>query len=80
MGDSYSMKIPQEMADFIEKYLAEHKELGLKFVSQYVLKILREHIENLLNLGPEPREKVITLRTGTYTREQLKELLEDMKE
>ena len=37
MGDSYSMKIPQEMADFIEKYLAEHKELGLKFVSQYVL-------------------------------------------
>lgn len=82
MGDSYSMKIPQELADFFQNYLDDHKGLGYKFVSQYILHVLQDHAKDLMSLSgkPKEREKVITLRTGTYTKEDLKKLLENMKE
>lgn len=82
MGDSYTMKLPQELADFFQNYIDDHRELGYKFVSQYVLHVLQDHAKELLNLGgkPKEREKIITLRTGTYTKEQLQKMLENMKE
>lgn len=82
MGDSYTMKIPQELADFFEKYIGEHRELGYKFISQYVLHVLQDHAKNLLNLSPskEKKETIIRLKEGTYTKEELQKLLENMKE
>jgi len=82
MGDSYSMKLPQELAGFFQKYIDEHKELGYKFISQYVLHVLQDHAKELLNLSgaPKERERVITLRTGTYTKEEIKKILENMRE
>lgn len=82
MGSGYNMKIPQELADFFQKHIDEHKELGYKFVSQYVLHVLQDHARDLLNLNlPKTRkENIVTLKSGTYTKEEIQKLLENMKE
>jgi len=44
------MKIPQDLANFFQKYIDTHKELGYKFVSQYVLHFLQDHAKEILTL------------------------------
>ena len=83
MGDSYTMKIPQELADFFQKYIDNHKELGYKFVSQYVLHVLQDHAKILLNINTiskEKKEETLTLKSGTYTKEELLKILKNMEE
>ncbi|KKM23034.1 hypothetical protein LCGC14_1619260 [marine sediment metagenome] len=83
MGDSYNMKIPQDLANFFQKYIDIHKELGYKFVSQYVLHVLQDHAKELLPLEDKvqmERKQGITLETGTYTKEELLRLFEDQKQ
>ncbi|MHA1283285.1 MAG: hypothetical protein ACTSVV_04955 [Promethearchaeota archaeon] len=46
--DDYFMKIPREMANFIENHINENKELGFKTVSQFILHVLREEVKNIL--------------------------------
>lgn len=83
MGDYYNMKLPQELADFFQEYIKEHKELGFRFVSQYALHLLQQEAkrvsqekkENLKN-----ENKTITIRSGTYSKEDIKKLLENIKE
>lgn len=83
MGDSYNMKIPQDLANFFQKYIDTHKELGYKFVSQYVLHILQDHAKELLTLEDKikkEKKEGITLKTGTYTKEELLKLFEEQKQ
>lgn len=79
MTDGYNMKIPQDLADFIQKYISEHPELGMRFVSQYVVQILREDIRQIMNNYPKKKkeEKRITLSSGNYTKEDIEKLFKD---
>lgn len=83
MGDSYSMKIPIDLAEFFQKYIDDHKELGYRFVSQYVLHILQDHAKVLLNksnVSIEKKETNIKLNSGTYSKEELQKILANMEE
>jgi len=76
MTDGYNMKIPQELADFVEKDIKEHPELGFKFISQYVTHLLREDIKKITsNNSYGKEEKKIHLYEGNYTREEIEKLL-----
>jgi len=85
LGDSYTMKIPKDLADFFERYIQEHKELGYKFISQFALHILQEKARELLEdeKKKEPPLEIknkITLKEGEYSREDLKKLLENIED
>lgn len=76
----YNMKIPRELADTFEKFIEKNPELGYRKISQYILYILQQHAREILssNLEIKPRkEKSIRLKEGTYTKDQLKKLLEE---
>ena len=75
MTDKYNMNIPGDIADFIEKYIKEHPELGFKFVSQYVVQLLRENIKKITSKKKE--ERGITLTEGTYTRKDIEKLFKE---
>lgn len=74
MADKYTLKVPQGLADFFQKYIDKHPELGYTFVSQYLLHVLREKAEEImLSL----KDKKIKLEERTYSKEDLKKLLEE---
>lgn len=83
MGDYYNMKLPQELADFFQEYIKEHKELGFRFVSQYALHLLQQEAKRISQEKKENlknENKTITIRSGTYSKEDIKKLLENIKE
>jgi hypothetical protein len=73
MADKYNLKIPQDLADFFQKYINDHPELGYTFVSQYLLHVLREKAEEIML---SQKDKKIKLEEGTYSKKDLKKLLE----
>lgn len=75
MTDKYNLKVPQKLVEFFQEYVEENPELGYKFVSQYMLHLLQEEARRLLNAQ---KERQITLKSGTYTKEDLKNLLDSM--
>ena len=83
MVDSYSTKIPREIADLFQKYIDKNPELGYRKVSQYILYVLQEEVKRLIERNLEIREQkkeTVTLREGTYTQDDLLKLLEKIKE
>ena len=70
MADKYNLKIPPEIVDFFQKHIDDHPELGYTFVSQYLLQIIRDKVEDIL--GFEKRN-VISI-------EELTEFLKNRKE
>lgn len=83
MGDYYNMKLPQELADFFQEYIKEHKEIGFRFVSQYALHLLQQEAKRISQEKKENlknENKTITIRSGTYSKEDIKKLLENIKE
>ena len=74
MADKYTLKVPQELADFFQKYIDDHPELGCTFVSQYLLHVLREKAEEIM-LSQDIKNE-IKLKEGTYLKEEIKKLLE----
>lgn len=45
--DRYTMKIPRDLRDFLQKYIKENPELGFNKVSQLALYILQEKVFEL---------------------------------
>lgn len=83
MGDYYNMKLPQELADLFQEYIKEHKELGFRFVSQYALHLLQQEAKRISRERKEnlkSENKTITIRSGTYTKDDIKKLLENIEE
>ncbi len=73
------MKIPRELADLFEKFINKNPSLGFRKVSQYILSVLQERAKELIGYDLEiKRQKVNTIKLaeGTYTKEELLELLE----
>jgi len=73
------MKIPRELADLFEKFIFKNPELGFRKISQYILYVLQDHAQKLLSDNLEVKkkeEKGITVKSGIYTKEELKKLLE----
>lgn len=68
MTDKYNMNIPGDIADFIQNYINTNPELGFKFVSQYVIHLLREDIKTL------SKDKII-IPEGEYTAEDIKKMI-----
>lgn len=77
MADTYTMKIPRELADFFQEYIDKNRRLGFRTVSQYILYALQNHAKDLMETEEEKRQKRITLQSGTYTKEELLKLLAD---
>lgn len=79
MADKYNMNIPGDIADFIQDYINTHPELGIKFVSQYVIQLLREDIKKLLREKSEKKKEKnkILIPTGEYTPDELRKMIKD---
>lgn len=76
MTDKYNMNIPGDIASFIERYINENPELGFKFISTYVIHLLREHVKSL-TLDTKKEEKKFVLTSGEYSKEDLEKLIRE---
>ena len=82
MAKDYSMKIPGELADTFQKFIDRNSGLGYRKVSQYIQYILRNKAKEILQSNYEVKlevEKSITLKSGTYSRDELRKLLEEQE-
>lgn len=82
MADKYNLKIPQDLADFFQNYLDEHKELGFTFVSKFLLHVLQNEAKRLMEEKTEEKkvtQKMIALPEGKYSEKKLRELLESLE-
>lgn len=76
MTDKYNMNIPGDIADFIQAYINANPKLGFKFVSTYVIHLLRENIKTL-SINSKKEEKKFTLPSREYTKEELEKLIKE---
>lgn len=76
MTDKYNMNIPGDIADFILNYINNNPELGFRFVSQYIVHLLRENIKEISSQTKKKERKII-LPSGTYTKEEVEKLFKE---
>ena len=76
------MKIPRELADFFEEYIEKNPKLGYRKISQIILHILQNKARELMKEQGiiESKEKIITLSTGAYSKEELQKIVKNMEE
>ena len=74
------MKIPRELADFLEDYIKKNPQLGYRKVSQYILHIIQDHAKKLTNFREKVSDqKTVALKQGTYTKEEMLDILKSLE-
>lgn len=67
MEDKYTLKIPIELKDLFQKYIERNPSLGFKKVSRYILHLLQNEANRILNNNPE-LDDYIKVDKFTYIR------------
>ncbi len=67
MEDKYTLKIPMEIKDLIQKYIERNPSLGFKKVSKYILHLLQIEAKRILDNNPE-LDDIVKVDKNTYVK------------